>query len=308
VNTIHTKNLPGTLLFNAKRAVICLLLLPSIAFSQERVLTVMSNSGKIYQEFYSALNKKLDKSTKSAKINISEVNAETLNNFEIIIPVGYQAAKVVSKYKSKSSIVYSLIPDDELLRSKLPCQNTACYKIYINQPVERYIKLYKVLFPQGKRLAHASAREKSKLIRKLKNTARNNGVSLKNIYIKKEDNIPRAFIENLNNDDVLLALPDTAIYNANNAKSIILSTYHANVPIIAYSKSFAKAGALISLYSSIENIADKTAAIANEIIANKILKQKEYYPDDFMLEINVSVARSLNINIDSEEIIMRKIK
>ena len=109
-------------------------------------------------------------------------------------------------------------------------------------------------------------------------------------------------------DDVLLALPNPDIYNANHAKSIILSTYHANVPIIAYSKSFAKAGALISLYSSIDNIAEKTASVVNNIITDGPLNKKEYYPDNFTIEINSAVARSLNINIDSEKMLKRKIK
>ena len=305
---IYTKILPGILPLIAKLGIFCLLLSPSFAYSQERVLAVMSNDGKIYQDFYSRLGKKLPNDVAISKIMYSEVNAEILNNHKTIISIGYKAAKNVSKYKTNANVIYSLVPDDESLQDKLPCQKATCYKVYINQPVSRYVKLYKVLFPEGKRLALATTSKSSKLFQQMKIAAKNNDVAYKNIHVIKDENIPRAFAQNLNSNDVLLALPNTAIYNTNNAKSIILSTYHTNVPIIAYSRSFAKAGALISLYSSIENIADKTAKIANAISVNKLLKQKEYYPDDFMLEINTSVARSLNINIDSDEIIKRKIK
>ena len=112
----------------------------------------------------------------------------------------------------------------------------------------------------------------------------------------------------LSNNDVLLALPDSKIYNARSAKSILLSTYHKNVPIIAYSKSFSKAGALASLYSSIDNITDKSIDLLNKIINHGQQNQKEYYPDNFSIEINSAVARSLNLNIESKEIIKSKIK
>ena len=45
-----------------------------------------------------------------------------------------------------------------------------------------------------------------------------------------------------------------------------------NIPIIAYSKSFAKAGALISLYSSVENVADKTVSVINMARTKKYIK------------------------------------
>ena len=246
----------------AKPALLCLLLNPLLAYSQERILAVMSNSGEIYQDFYSALAKNLDKELQISKIKYSELNSETLNNYEIVVSVGYKAAKVLSKYNSNAKIIYSLIPDDELLQKNLPCPVESCYKVYINQPVDRYLKLYKALFldgeDEGKNLVFATTGAYSKLLQRINVSAKKYAVRYKIIVIEKNENIPRSFINNLNNNDVLLALPNSAIYNANNAKSIILTTYHANVPIIAYSKSFAKAGSLISLYSSIENIAEYT--------------------------------------------------
>lgn len=292
----------------AKCGLVCFLLIPTFAYSQEPILAVMSSNGKMYQGFLSKLEKKLHNNTTISQISFSEINNKTLNSYKIIIPVGYKAAKAVSKYKTNSTIIYSLIPDDESLQSNMLCKKTTCYKIYINQPINRYIQLFKILFPKGKTLAFSVTKEKSKKAQQVKIASENNSLIYKDIRIEKNKTITRTLIDKLNNDDVLLALPNPDIYNSNNAKSIILSTYHANVPIIAYSKSFAKAGALISLYSSIDNVADKTANVINATNKNGFLKQKEFYPDNFMIEINSSVARSLNMNIDSANIIKSKMK
>lgn len=286
----------------------CLLLMPALSYSQERILVVMSSQGEIYQNFYSTLKDKIQKNITISQASISAINNETLNHHDLIISIGYKSAKVISKYKIEIPVVYSLIPDNESLRSDIPCKKETCYKIYINQPVNRYIKLFKALFPNGKNLVFATTKEKSKISQQVKKSSENFHVIYKEFLIQQNQNIPRTFIRNLNNNDVLLALPNSKIYNANSAKNILLSTYHANVPIIAYSKSFAKAGALISLYSSIDNIAEKTASTANKIFNDAPLKQKEYYPDEFTIEINYAVARSLNINIEPESVIKRKIK
>lgn len=270
----------------AKWGLFCLLLMPSLSYSQERVLVVMSNQGKIYQSFHSILEDKLHNNITISQASLSDINNENLNQQNLIISIGYKAAKAVSKYKTQKTVIYSLIPDNESLQSDIPCKNATCYKVYINQPVNRYIKLFEVIFPKGRNLVFASTKEKTRKSQQVKTESENIGIIYKELLIQQDDNISRIFINKLNNNDVLLALPNSEIYNANSAKSIILSTYHANVPIIAYSKSFAKAGALISLYSSVDNIATKTANIVNTIFKDGTQKQKEYYPDEFTIEIN----------------------
>lgn len=268
----------------------------------------MSDHREIQQNFYSKLNNKLSKTTSVTKINSSDITEEIISRHGLIISIGYNSAKAIAKHKTKKNVIYTLIPDNESLQLNIPCKNTTCYKIYINQPVHRYIQLFKNLFPAGKTLVFATTKENSIKSQQVKTSSKNNNIIVKDIRIHKKNNISRTFINKLNSNDVLLALPDPDIYNSNQAKSIILSTYHVNVPIIAYSKSFAKAGALISLYSSIDNIAEQTAKIVNTIITDGLPKQKEYYPDDFTIEINSAVARSLNINIGSEYMLKRKLK
>lgn len=283
-------------------------MIPITSYSKEGVLVIMSDNGEIQQKFYSKLKTKLTENTLVTQIKSSDITDEIINQHKLTISIGYKSAIAIAKNKTKNNIIYTLIPDDESLRKRVPCDNTTCYKIYINQPVSRYIQLFKNLFPEGKNLVFVTSKENSKKSLQVKAASKNNNFIFKDIRVDKNQNISRTLINKLKNNDVLLALPNPDIYNANHAKSIILSAYHANVPIIAYSKSFAKAGALISLYSSIDNIAEKTASVVNNIITDGHLNKKEYYPDNFTIEINSAVARSLNINIDSEKMLKRKIK
>jgi len=262
----------------------------------------------MYQDFFVSLDNNLKNDMSLSKIMYSDIHNENLNDYNVIVSVGYRAATSIAKQETNSQIVYSLIPDNETVAREITCKENNCYKIYINQPVNRYVKLFKILFPQGKKLVFAETTGNSKIKQQVKTAAKKNKITYKGIVLNDTQNISRIFINELNDNDVLLALPDSDIYNANNAKSIILSTYHTNVPIISYSKSFVRAGALIGLYSSIDNISEMTANIIDSILTNEVVKQKEYYPDDFSIEVNSAVARSLNINIDKESFIKRKLK
>ena len=277
-------------------------------YAQENILTVLSGNQETYNNFYSILENKSQKNITYTKVNATEINNDILNKHNIIVAIGYKAAMMISKHKPKATVIYSLIPKNKNLKSKINCNNKQCYKIYINQPLHRYISLFNILFPKERNLAFVTTKEKNNDSLYLSAHSRENGFTYKEIQIGKSSNIARTLIKKLNKNDVLLALPNPNIYNANNAKSIILSSYHKNVPIIAYSKSFAKAGALISLYSSINDIADETVNLINKIITSGQQIEKEHYPDNFSIEINSAVARSLNIDLDSENIIKRKIK
>ena len=296
------------LLSLAKLGFFCFLFLSTPSYAQKSVLAVMSSEGKIYKKFYSALNNKLEDNLVLSQTSPDKIYSEMMDKYDYIISIGNNAARAVSQYKSNATIIYSLTPDNTHLTANTPCINKNCYEVYINQPIYRYIKLFKFLFPANETLVFVKTRQNTTQLKQLRSAAKKLGVSYKEIEISESSNIARTLINKLNKNDVLLALPNTQIYNKNNAKSIILSTYHKNVPIIAYSKSFAKAGALISLYSSIENIAEETANLANKISSIGQQKQKQYYPENFSVEINSAVSQSLNINLASKNIIMGKIK
>ena len=292
----------------ARWGLLCALIFPTFAYSQERALVIVSGNSKIYSDFYVELESKLNGNVTLTRTNTSKLTNEILERHDFIIPIGYNAAKSVAKLKIKKTTIYTLIPENTSLQKNILCDESNCYKAYINQPIERYLQLFKVMFSKGKNLVLATTKASSEYSKKIKNVSENIGIVYREINIETSKNVTRTFINKLNRNDVLLALPNSQIYNASNAKSIILSTYHANVPIIAYSKSFAKAGALVSLYSSISNIADKTASIVNSIIKDGPQNKKEYYPDEFSIEINSTVASSLNLDIDTENSIKRRIK
>jgi len=99
--------------------------------------------------------------------------------------------------------------------------------------------------------------------------------------------------------EVLLALPDSAIYNPENIRNILLSTYRRKQAVIGFSADMVKVGALASTYSEIEDINAQVAEMAAAFVATGELPAPQF-PHYFRTAINEGVARSLDVAVSEE--------
>ncbi len=97
--------------------------------------------------------------------------------------------------------------------------------------------------------------------------------------------------------EVLLAMPDRSVYNTENVRNILLSTYRHNQAVIGFSADMVKAGALASTYSDIEHINAQVADIAAEYLNSGELAPPQF-PRYFNTIVNEGVARSLEVAVD----------
>ena len=99
-------------------------------------------------------------------------------------------------------------------------------------------------------------------------------------------------------NEVLLAMPDSGVYNADNIRNILLSTYRHKQGVIGFSADMVKAGALASTYSEIEDINAQVAEMAAAFAASGALPAPQF-PRYFSTIVNHGVARSLDIEVDA---------
>ncbi len=105
-----------------------------------------------------------------------------------------------------------------------------------------------------------------------------------------------ASLKSLHNFDTLLLFPDRTLYNANNIKQLLLSSYRNNKPIIGFSPQLVDAGATATIYYQTEAIANESVIIISEYFKTQKLPRWNY-PKDFDIAINQGVADSLNLPI-----------
>lgn len=96
--------------------------------------------------------------------------------------------------------------------------------------------------------------------------------------------------------EVLLAMPDSGVYNSDTVRNILLSTYRHKQGVIGFSADMVKAGALASTYSEIEDINAQVAEMAAAFVASGELAAPQF-PRYFRTIVNEGVARSLDLEV-----------
>lgn len=112
------------------------------------------------------------------------------------------------------------------------------------------------------------------------------------------DEIDRA-LNRASSAPVLLALPDSTIYNSQAVRHLLLSTYRRNQAVVGFSESFVTAGALASTYSTVEDIIVQVREMLVEYATSGRLSNPQF-PKYFRVATNDHVARSLNLLIDDK--------
>jgi hypothetical protein len=110
------------------------------------------------------------------------------------------------------------------------------------------------------------------------------------------DDINRV-LNRIGQTEVLLALPDGEVYNPENIRNILLSTYRHKQAVIGFSADMVKAGALATTYSEIEDVNAQVAEVAASFVATGQL-QPPQFPRYFRTIVNEGVARSLDVSVD----------
>ncbi len=241
-------------------------------------------------------------------LSASQLSAGAMKNtdqsFDLIVALGRQAARVISKWNPGTPIIYALIPKttyDGLEKTgNLACPDNQCTAIYIDQPLKRQLHILAAAFGTqrhlGVLLGPSSLQQQNTLVEQ----ARESGFILHTATVQQQDELLPALNNLLKKSGILLAIADPVVYNRRTAKSFLLTTYRHRVPVVAYSHAYADAGATLSIFSTPEQIARQTADIIKTyFLSNKPGLPAPQYPKRYNVRINQHVAESLGLDLET---------
>lgn len=232
---------------------------------------------------------------------IAAPDALAEGGYDIIISVGTDAALALGRLQPESAVLYTLIPGltfDHLKQTRrLVCLPDRCGVIYINQPLERRMAAVRAAFPDMRTLGVLLGPTSRQYEHELIKTAGQYGFIIRRVLVEDPGELQSALNRVLMQSDALFAVPDPVVYNSQTAQSILLTTYRHKVPMIAYSKSYLKAGATLSVYSTPVQFARQTAGIVGDFVRGgaKRLNVRQY-PAYYTLRVNEYVAKTLGLD------------
>ncbi|MGH1439822.1 MAG: hypothetical protein ACRBBR_06910 [Cellvibrionaceae bacterium] len=115
------------------------------------------------------------------------------------------------------------------------------------------------------------------------------------IIVKKNEIAAKKIEPELDETAAIVALYDKTIWSGNSARWILQTAYNHKVPIIGYSKSFLKAGAVASVYSSADQIIKEIEKHVLQWSKTGKLNNNINYPE-YTIEVNNNIAKALNLS------------
>ena len=265
------------------------------------VTVVLSENSGPYLEFSEALREKLIR--KNVTLEVVDDPSGLITDYGLIIGVGMKAASAVAD-SNAHAVLNVLIPKNgyEKLLRDFPqrAASKAFSAIFLDQPAERQVRLIEALLPGKRRVGVVFDNFPSDDLVQLRQRFTKHGLSLYEQKISPGLPLNEALQEVLKNSEVLLALPDAAIYNNSTIRNILLAAYRSGNPVIGFSPSYVKAGALGAVFSTPMQIAAQTALSIQQFGETRTLPAAQY-PHLFEVSVNEQVGRSLDLTIKSTD-------
>ncbi|MFT5225086.1 MAG: putative ABC transport system substrate-binding protein [Polaribacter sp.] len=274
-------------------------LLPIAAAASIQIAVIQSNGNPYFEETNQSLNHQLDDTFQLSVINANTINLQhqTLQASDIIVTLGIDAAlKIAKKYGSKN-IVSAYITLNQQQRHQALLDNHSL--VLLDQPLSRYLA-FTALMVQPRSVGIISSK-KLTLDKKQRDTLSEFNLNLQQYEFQKQGNLLTTVRQLLVNNDVHLLLPDGSVYNRNTLKGILLTSYRSRKPVISYSPSHVKAGALASIFSSPSDIGSQLASVIKRLAVKRrqdkpIIEFAQY----FSIAVNNRVAHALGIDLPDE--------
>jgi putative ABC transport system substrate-binding protein len=270
------------------------------------VRVVVNNDSRYYQEFYDGMVNALDDDGKSnLTLIFSNNNTETeiLNHKtkydrNITIGVGVAATLSLLEQEVSGTIIGAMIPrlSFKQLSSKYPAIIKNVTPVYLDQPFDRQFALIRKLLPSADSVGIILSENTKSYQAEIKKAAEKYNLTLNSLIMSNNRRLGTHINTLTKQSDAIIVIYDPDVMESHHIKWLLYSAYQNRIPVFGYSQAFVKAGALGAVYTEPVDIGIQVAKLVNLLVKDKTTILEEYYPNTYTININESIADSLDIN------------
>ena len=277
------------------------------------IAVVLSDDSAPYQEVLYAIQSRLGSQHNVVRLLPDQIaTSDATATARLIITVGIKAANAVVDKPSRTPVIAALVPRDWYLhggQGRLGADERVATAVFLDQPFSRQLRLVHEALPEAAKLGVVLSNAQAWQLRELQTQARSMHLGVTEVILGSGQRLVESMEKILPGVDLLLALPDAEVFNRATAQSIFLTTYRYRVPVVGYSHSLTRAGALVSLFSSPDQIGQQSAEIALKALSMPTLKlPPAQFPKYYSISVNEHVARSLGLELPAESALLSRVQ
>lgn len=292
---------------------LCLLLLtcwlgcPVASIAQATTVVIVSSErSPAYAQVAGVLVRELDRAGWSRhdvrQLTAAELVGAGVLRPKLFIALGTQAASVLAQGSPQAPVLCTLLPRssfERMLRRNGREASSRFSALYLDQPLSRQLGLIQLALPEARRMGVLWGSDSKTQAPALKALAQARDLTLQEASVEQDESLFPALKAVLDGADVLLALADPQVFNSNSIQNILLSSFRARVPLVAFSPAYVQAGALLALHVTPEQLGQQAATLAAGVLQGKALSATPLYSQDFSVAVNGHVARALGLTLDA---------
>lgn len=261
------------------------------------VLVVTSDSSSIIEQTAQAILRSLELSQLSATLEQwGQLDRARIEQHHAVITLGQAAAEGVARLTHKTPILASMVSQDQFEQLCATLPGAPIYGLVLDQPAERQIATIKAALPDWKRIALITSADSTLHALRLADAAQAANLAPSIEIITSEQRLFGAMQGLLQPPAVLVLLPDRSLYNSHTIQNVLLTTYRYRSPVLGLSSAYSRAGALLAVFSTPEQIARQSVELVRELLDTGNLPRTSS-PAYFEIAVNRAVARSLGIQV-----------
>lgn len=224
---------------------------------------------------------------------------------KLFVALGSKATAALVEEKLATPILAALIPRqafERILRQSSRKVSPRLTAIFLDQPLSRQLALIRAALPRAKRVGVLWGPESKGSGPQLRALAESNGLQLVEAEFQPDSAGFPDLRQVLSGSDVFLALADPLVYNSNSIQNLLLNVFRANVPMVAFSPAYVRAGAWLSLQVTPNQVGQQLAPLVQGVLQGGGLPDHALESADFEVSVNEHVGRSLNLKADAAEL------
>lgn len=216
----------------------------------------------------------------------------------LVFAVGLKAAKAAQLEIVDIPVVYSMVLDPA--KYGLNAQNMT--GVLLEVPAERQLAMIRNLLPQLKHIGTLYDPAKtSTLIDEARRLLKPSGTDLVPMQISSEREVPGSLRALLPSIDALWLVPDSTVLTDESLRFILNTALEGRVPVIGFSREFARSGALLCLSVNYADIGRQAGQLTRKLLDGQLsLPMKPWHPDRIETSLNLKTAKFLGIDIPRE--------
>ena len=216
----------------------------------------------------------------------------------LVFTVGLKAAKAAQLEIVDIPVVYAMVLDPAKYGLNAPNMTGVLMEI----PMERQLIMIKSLLPRLKHVGTLYDPSKTAtLIEDARRLLKSNGTELVPIPLNNERDVPGALRTLLPSIDALWLVPDSTVLTDESLRFILNTALEERVPVVGFSREFARSGALLCLSVNYGDIGRQAGQLTRKILDGQVsLPMKPLHPDRIETSLNLKTAKFLGIEIPKD--------